>query len=93
MLTAGIKQRINSTYAQYNDGSVELEARFGRLSKRGFTPGVTRQVFNRIRDYFDQRAQAIETKTTDYISKNIRKTVTVPTGDKTPEVIWITKDR
>jgi len=93
MLTAGIKQRIKSTYAEYNDGTVELEARFGRLTNRGFIPGVTRQIFNRIRDYFDQRAQAVETKTTDYISQNVRKTVTVPVGDKEPKTIWITKDR
>ncbi|GAG55276.1 unnamed protein product, partial [marine sediment metagenome] len=93
MLTAGIKQRINSTYAEYNDGTVELEVRFGRLTNRGFAPGVTRQVFNRIRDYFNNRAQVVETKTTDYISQNVRKTVTVPVGDESPQTIWITKDR
>ncbi len=93
MLSAGIKQRINSTYAQYNDGSVELEARFGRLTQRGFKPGVSRQVFNRIRDYFDQRAQVIETRTTDYLSQNIRKTVTIPSDETPPQTIWITKDR
>ena len=93
MLSAGIKQRINSTYAEYNDGSVELEARFGRLTQRGFKPGVSRQVFNRIREYFDQRAQVIETRTTDYISKNVRKTVTVPTDESPPQTIWITKTR
>ncbi len=93
MLLAGIKQRINSTYAQYNDGSVELEARFGRLTQRGFKPGVSRQVFNRIRDYFEQRAQVIETRTTDYISQNVRKTVTIPSDETPPQTIWITKDR
>lgn len=92
MLSASIKQRINSTYAQYNDGTVELEARFGRTTNRGFIPGVSREVFNRIRDYFDQRAQVIETRTTDYISKNVRKTVTTPPSGH-PETIWITKDR
>jgi hypothetical protein len=93
MLSSSIKQRINSTYANYNDGSVELEARFGRLTSRGFKPGVSREVFNRIKAYFSQRAQVIETRTTDYISKNVRKTVTVPSNESTPETIWITKDR
>ena len=98
MLSAGIKQRINSTYAQYNDGTVELEARVGHLTNRGFKPGVSREVFNRIKQYFDQRAGAVETKTTDYIGKinnqNVRKTVTVPTDNTTqPQTIWITKDR
>jgi hypothetical protein len=93
MLSSSIKQRINSTYANYNDGSVELEARFGRLTSRGFKPGVSREVFNRIKAYFSQRAQVIETRTTDYISKNVRKTVTVPSDESTPETIWITKDR
>ena len=41
MLSAGIKQRINSTYAQYNDKTVELEARFGKTIKGRFVPGVT----------------------------------------------------
>lgn len=93
MLTPSIRQRINSTYAQYNDGTVELEARFGKSVKDQFKPGITREVFNRIREYFDRRAQAVEIKTTDYISQNVRKTVTVPTGNNQPEVIWITKLR
>ena len=50
MLSSILKQRINSTYAEYNnDGTVELEARFGRLTTRQFKPGVTIQVFNRIK--------------------------------------------
>ena len=55
MLSGNIKQRINSTYAQYNDGTVELEARVGKLTNRGFSPGVTREVFNRIKDFFSGR--------------------------------------
>jgi len=92
MLSSSIKQRINSTYAQYNDNTVELESRFGKLTQGGFKPGVTKEVFNRIRDHFEQRAQVIETRTTDYIGKNIRKTVTVPTVGS-PQTIWITKNR
>jgi hypothetical protein len=93
MLSASIKQRINSTYANYNDGTIELEARFGQIVRNSFKPGVPREVFNRIREYFDQRSQAVEIKTTDYISQNVRKTVTIPVGDEIPEVIWITKNR
>lgn len=93
MLSADIKQRINSTYANYNDGTIELEARFGQIFKNTFKPGVSREVFNRIREYFDKRAKAIEIKTTDYISQNVRKTVTIPVKDKSSEVIWITKNR
>jgi len=93
MLSADIKQRINSTYANYNDGTIELEARFGQIFKNTFKPGVTREVFNRIREYFDKRAKAIEIKTTDYISQNVRKTVTIPVKDEISEVIWITKNR
>ena len=47
MLSSSIKQRINSTYAEYGDGTIELEARFGRMFGKKFKPGVTRQVFNR----------------------------------------------
>ena len=93
LLSASLKQRIKSTYAEYNDGTVELEARFGRVGNQGFVPGVSRQVFNRIRDYFEGKAQSVRTRTTDYISKNIRKTVTNPVGNEAPETIWITKQR
>ena len=93
LLSASIKQRINSTYAEYNDGTIELEARFGRSTNQGFKPGVSREVFNRIRDYFEQKAQSIRTRTTDYIHNNVRKTVTNPVGNEPPETIWITKQR
>ena len=93
LLSASLKQRIKSTYAEYNDGTVELEARFGRIGNQGFVPGVSRQVFNRIRDYFEGKAQSIRTRTTDYISKNVRKTVTNPVGNEVTETIWITKQR
>ncbi len=93
MLSSTIKQRIVSTYAQYNDGTVELEARFGKLTNRGFVPGVTRETFNRIRDYFSSSAKPIVSKTTDYISGNVRKTVTTPVSDEEPKTIWIEKTR
>jgi hypothetical protein len=93
MLSANIKQRINSTYAEYNDGTVELEARFGKITAKGFKPGVSIQVFNRIKDYFDTRSETVTTKTTDYISKNVRKTVTVPSEGEQTKVIWIQKTR
>jgi len=93
MLSADIKKLIDSTYAQYNDGSVEMEARFGVNTRNGFKPGVTRQVFNRIRDYFENKSTPQQIQTTDYIGKNIRKTVTNPTGDGPTETIWIQKTR
>lgn len=93
MLSSGIKQRINSTYSEYNDGTIELEARFGKFIGKRFKPGVSRQTFNRIREYFNNRGQVVETRTTDYISKNVRKTVTIPTNDTESNTMWITKDR
>jgi len=93
MLSANIKQRINSTYAEYNDGTVELEARFGKKTFRGFKPGVSIQVFNRIKSYFDKNAEGLSSKTTDYIGNNIRKTVTSPEGSDNPQIIWIQKTR
>ncbi len=94
MLSSILKQRINSTYAEYNnDGTIELEARFGRSTNRGFKSGVSIQVFNRIKNYFDSRAQYISTKTTDYITQSIRKTVTSPVGTENSKIIWIEKLR
>jgi SAM-dependent methyltransferase len=93
MLSADIKKLIDSTYTQYNDGSVEMEARFGVNTRNGFKPGVTRQVFNRIRDYFENKSTPQQSQTTDYIGKNVRKTVTNPIGDGSPEIIWIQKTR
>ena len=62
MLSANIKERINSTYAEYNDGTVELEARFGRKTSRGFRPGVSIQVFNRIKSHFDKMQKVYHLK-------------------------------
>lgn len=94
MLTPNIKQRISSTYASHGNKNVELEARFGRSTIKGFVPGVTRQTFNRIREYFTTKAHPVQTKTTDYISGDIRKTVTTPlSSDTSPETIWIKKTR
>jgi hypothetical protein len=92
MLSSNIKQRISSTYAQHGTKNVELEARFGRKTDKGFVPGVTREVFNRIQSYFDSRAQVTITRSTDYISKELRKTVTTPV-EGNPETIYIQKER
>ena len=89
MLNTSLKQSINSTFAEYNDGTVELEARFGRSTQYEFKSGVTRSVFNRIKQYFDSRSGSEYIKTTDYIGKNnVRKTITLDN-----EEVWIKKVR
>ena len=92
MLPANIKEKIVSTY-NINKGDVELEARFGLFKKNVFKPGVTRSIFNRIKSYFDARASASNTESTDYIMGNVRKSV-INTEDKDKaEIVWITKNR
>lgn len=95
MIPSLIKNKILSTYAQHSSdpGEVELEARFGMYTPR-FKPGVNRQVFNRIKDYFDSKATAINIRTTDYIMGNVRKTIVSPQSNSDDEeIIWITKER
>lgn len=90
MLSSDMKQRINSTYIDRQQDQVELEARFGQYTGKGFTPGVTRQTFNRIRTYFDTQSQSVISRTTDYISGNIRKTISLSDPD---DIVWIEKKR
>lgn len=93
MLSSQLKSKILSTYSKYNDEDVELEARFGHFTKR-FNPGVTRQIYNRIKEYFDLRTTPIHESTTDYIMGKVRKTIVHPQDNKgTEEIIWIIKDR
>ena len=94
MIPSDVKSKIINTYASHDSKNVELEARFGYITKHGFKPGVTRQIFNRIKEFFDRRASSINIKTTDYIQGSIRKTVTSPTNNEEDvETIWISKDR
>lgn len=90
MLPSNVKDKILSTYAKSKD-SIELEARFGQFGKSGFKPGVSRQIFNRIKSYFDEKAQAVFSETTDYIMENVRKSVKLE--DTEEDVEWITKTR
>ena len=94
MLSSNIKDKIRTTYASTNKGEVELEARFGLFKQKNFIPGVSRQVFNRVKSYFDSKAKnQIITRTTDYIMGNVRKTIVNPEGDDSASIIWITKKR
>ena len=93
MLPASIKQLITSTYAEYGENEVELEARFGSYKNRRFKSGVNIEVFNRIKSYFDTKSQSIQTRTTDYISNDVRKTVTIPTDEEEIDTVWIKKNR
>ena len=75
MLPSNIKDTITSIYS-LNTGDVELEARFGLFRKGNFNPGVTRSVFNRVKEYFDKKSKNItQSKITDYISGQIRKSI------------------
>jgi hypothetical protein len=94
MLPANIKEKIISSYAINNQGEIELEARFGLFRNGNFTPGVSRQVFNRIKDYFDKASKdIIHVNTTDYIMGRVRKSVINPEGEEVSTTIWITKNR
>ena len=95
MINSKTKQRIVSTFSKYNNKDIELEARFGYFRENRFTSGVTRQVFNRILEYFGNLGKPTVIKTTDYIGdNNVRKSVVTPTNSNTPQsVIWMTKTR
>tara|TARA_R110001599_G_scaffold349372_2_gene577687 strand:+ start:348 stop:3398 length:3051 start_codon:yes stop_codon:yes gene_type:complete len=86
MLVASLKNKIINTYA--TDTNLELECRFGTFSKNRFVSGVDRNVFNRVKAYFDSKATVVNEKTTDYIMGKVRKSVSV---DGT--TVWITKER
>lgn len=93
MIPSSIQSKIITTYNQYDAGEVEFEARFGEYKHSKFKSGVTRQIFNRVNDYFGKKINSVNTRTTDYIQDNIRKTVTIPDNDRNPKVIWIRKTR
>ncbi len=96
MIPSSIKNKILSTYAQNTSdiGEVELEARFGTFYYNKFNPGVNRQVFNRIKNYFDARLTPINLRSTDYIMGKVRKTIIGPQNNKdNDQVLWITKQR
>ena len=81
MINSKTKQRIVSTFSKYNNKDIELEARFGYFRENRFTSGVTRQVFNRILEYFGNLGKPTVIKTTDYIGdNNVRKSVVTPTN-------------
>lgn len=86
MLSSSLKNKIINSYASHKD--LELEARFGAFHKKGFSSGVSRQTFNRVKAYFEKNSTAITQKTTDYIMGKVRKSVDVNGG-----VVWMTKER
>jgi hypothetical protein len=88
MLPGYLKNKIIDSFAtQSKESELELEARYGFFTKRGFKPGINRQTFNRIKAYFDKQTKALHEVSTDYIMGDVRKSVFI---DKT---LWITKNK
>jgi hypothetical protein len=98
MLSTGLKNQIIQNFTQeklsktQHYSELELEARFGTVDKSGhFIPGVSRQVFNRVKSYFDSKAKVIHSKITDYIMGKVRKSII--TVNESNQIEWITKER
>jgi SAM-dependent methyltransferase len=89
MLPGSVKNKITDTFASVNNKNenLELEARYGFFTKKGFKPGVNRQTFNRIKAYFDKQTKSLNEVSTDYIMGDVRKSVYL---DK---VTWMTKTK
>jgi len=87
MLPGNIKNKI----VEYRNGTdLELEVRYGYFFNNRFKPGVNRQTFNRVKDYFDKQTLAINEISTDYTMKDVRKSVFI---QPEPKEVWITKTR
>jgi len=84
MLSSYLKNKIINTTGD----DLELEARFGFYKNNRFNSDVKRQVFNRVKAYFDEKSTETKVNTTDYIMGKVRKSVY-----SDGKVIWINKDR
>lgn len=93
MLPQQVRDKYQSSYGDIGE-QLELEVRFGIYQGNAFRPGVTRQVYNRIKEYFDVRTKNVQhTESTDYLMGGVRKTVIIAEGDTANKTVWITKNR